>query len=100
MPGTHRCHVGCTASPDGEGAWALFLGWQEIGLVLAYVPEDGELQAGLPCETSFGLVLGYGTSRRPMGCVARAGLPLALLQARLPIKLPLLVGGGRNIGGG
>ena len=40
------------------------------------------------------------TSRRPTGRQGRAGLPLALPQGRLPIKLPLLLGGGRDIGGG
>ena len=37
--------LGCSATPDGEEAWALFLAWEEIGPLLAYASEDGEWQA-------------------------------------------------------
>ena len=36
---------GASAAPDGEEAGALFLAWEELGLLLHYVPEDGEWQA-------------------------------------------------------
>ena len=37
--------LGACAAPDGEEARALFLAWEELGLLLDYVPEDGEWQA-------------------------------------------------------
>ena len=37
--------LGSSAARDGEQARALFLAWEEIGPLLAYAPEDGELQA-------------------------------------------------------
>ena len=40
-----RVKLGATAAPDGEEARALFLAWEEMGLLLAYAPEDPEWQA-------------------------------------------------------
>ena len=37
--------LGATGAPDGEEARALFLGWEELGPLFDYVPEDGEWQA-------------------------------------------------------
>ena len=37
--------LGASASPDGEEARVLVLAWEDLGLLLAYAPEDGEWQA-------------------------------------------------------
>ena len=37
--------LGATGARDGEEARALFLAWEELGPLLAHVPENGEWQA-------------------------------------------------------
>ena len=87
--------LGASASPDREGARALVLTWEELGRLLAYAPEDDEWQAVVAMRD----LLRDLYSDIPPRANLRAA-EVALLQGWLPIQLPLLLGGGCDIGGG
>ena len=66
--------LGASAAPDGEGARALFLAWEELGPLLDYVPEDGEWQAVMAmCDPLRELY----TDKPPRGDLPAAGVARA-----------------------
>ena len=88
------------ATPDKEEACALFVAWEEIGPMLDYIMEDGELQAIVAmCD----LLRDLYTDKPPLeptGGRGGARLPHILLQGGVPTQLPRVLGGGCHRGRG
>ena len=81
---------------EGE-ARALFIGWEEMGPLLAYAPGDPDWQAIIAMiylSPTSGLVHRHAPSHEPRGVYCCAGVPRTLLQGRLPVQLPPLPGEG------
>ena len=79
--------VGAAAAPDGEEARVLFIVWEKLGLLLDYLPEDGECKAVVDMRDLLRELHQEAAKGQALSRGHCAGLPLALLQRRWLVQL-------------